>query len=120
MEAFTSGLSKGADAEAIKQAMDHSQGYEIRANSFFWFEFELRQYPLSEVDLTALVKESAKVVPLAGVESGDGPGIGPTAAIATAVQKDIARLPGGHVGYVTDAGSFAREMLQILQRLGSP
>ncbi|KAK5122966.1 hypothetical protein LTR85_003532 [Meristemomyces frigidus] len=116
MEAFTGGLSKGADAEAMKQAMDHSRGDEIRANSLFWFEFELRQYPLSEVDLGALVKEGAKIVPLAGIKSGDGPGVGPTIVIAAAVQKDVARLPGGHVGYVTDAEGFASGLLRILQR----
>jgi hypothetical protein len=62
---------------------------EIRANSLFWFEFELRQYPGSVLDLDAIVKEKEKYVPGAGTDSGDGLGVAPIATIARAVEKDV-------------------------------
>ena len=41
----------------MRRCMDPARGDEVRANSSFWFEFELRQYPGSVVDLDAIVKE---------------------------------------------------------------
>jgi len=63
-----------------------ARGDEIRANSLFWFEFELRQCPGSVVDLDTIVKEK-EYVPTAGTDSGDEPGVAPIATIARAVER---------------------------------
>jgi len=113
METFTSGLSEGQDKETMLKCMDWSRSDEIRANSTFWFEFELRQYPLSDVDMQVFVRENEKYFPAAGHSSGDGPGVGPISTIAKAVNKDIWRLPGGHVGYMTDSEEWAASFLSL-------
>ena len=89
MEVFTVGLSEGQDSSMMRRCMGPAPGDEVRANSSFWFEFELRQYPGSVVDLNAIVKEKEKYVPAAGTDSGDGPGVAPIATIARAVEKVI-------------------------------
>lgn len=91
MEAFTAGLSEGQDSPMMRRCMDPAQGYEVRGNSLFWFEFELRQYPGSVVDLDAIVKEE-KYVPTAGTDSGDGPGVAPITTVARVVEKDVTWL----------------------------
>src|SRR5271154_5182782 len=114
MEAFIAGLSEGQDGPMMRRCMDPAWGDEVRANSLFWFEFELRQYPGSVVDLDAIVKEKEKYVPVAGTDSGDGPGVAPIATIARAVEKDVIRLPGRHVGYMTEPGKWADAFVKAL------
>jgi pimeloyl-ACP methyl ester carboxylesterase len=115
MRVFTEGLSEGKDAQMMRECMNHERSDEIRANSLFWFEFELRQYPLSEVDLDGIRRAGEKIVPAAGIDSGDGPGVGPIAVIAKVVGKDIARLPGGHVGYMTDPEDWAQAFCGLVR-----
>jgi hypothetical protein len=115
MDVFTSGLSEGRDGAAMRSCMDATRGDKIRANSLFWFEFELRQYTSAPVNLKLLEAEKGKFVPVAGVESGDGLGVAPIAFIAQALGKDIARMPGGHVGFMTAPEVFAEAMQKLLK-----
>ncbi|CZR66266.1 uncharacterized protein PAC_16167 [Phialocephala subalpina] len=114
MDVFTSGLSEGGDGVVMRACMDGTQGDEIRANCMFWFEFELRQYTSAPVNLELLEKEKEKFVPVAGVESGDGPGVGPVAVIAQVLRKEVLRIPGGHVGFMTIPELFAEGLLKLL------
>jgi len=86
MDAFIAGLSEGQDGPTMRRCMDPARGDEIRANSLFWFEFELRQCPGSVVDLDTIVKEK-EYVPTAGTDSGDEPGVAPIGTIARAVER---------------------------------
>lgn len=115
MDVFTSGLSEGGDGAVMRSCMDATRGDEIRANSMFWFEFELRQYTSAPVNFKILEAEKEKVVLVAGVESGDGPGVGPIAVIAQRLGKEIARTPGGHVGFMTAPEVFAEAILKLLE-----
>ncbi|OBT71289.1 hypothetical protein VF21_10628 [Pseudogymnoascus sp. 05NY08] len=115
MEDFTAGLSEGGDGGIMRFCMDNTRGDEIRANSMFWFEFELRQYTSAAVDLGRLQAEKKKFLPVAGMDSGDGPGVGPIAFIAHALGKDIGRVPRGHVGFMTAPKAFADSLLEILK-----
>ena len=115
MDIFTSGLSEGGDGAVMHSCMDATRGDEIRANSMFWFEFELRQYNSAPVNFKILEVEKEKFVPVAGVESGDGPGVGPISVIARMLGKEIARTPGGHVGFMTAPEAFAEAMLKLLK-----
>jgi pimeloyl-ACP methyl ester carboxylesterase len=112
MEAFTGGLAIGKEGELMRATMHPSTSHEVRANALFWFEFELRQYPLSKVDIEGLVALKEKFVPAAGVESGNEVGVAPIACIAGALGKEMLKLPGGHVGFVTDPEAWAKEFLE--------
>lgn len=116
MQEFTAGLDTGSEATLMRSLMHPSHSYEIRANSMFWFEFELRQYPCADVDVEGLVKLKEKIVPAAGEESGMGVGVAPIAAIAGAVGREILRLPGGHVGFMTQPENWAAALLKGIGR----
>lgn len=115
MEVFTSGLSEGSDGAVMRFCMDTTRGDEIRANSMFWFEFELRQYTSAAVDLNLLNAEKKKFVPAAGIDSGNGPGVGPISFIAHTLGVNVVRIPGGHIGFMTASKVFADSLLDILK-----
>jgi pimeloyl-ACP methyl ester carboxylesterase len=112
MEAFTVGLCNGDESALMRSLMHPGYSDEIRANTQFWFEFELRQYPTSKVDMDGLLALKEKFVPAAGVSSGDSIGVAPIAAIAQYLGKQISRLPGGHLGFMTDPKDFAKDLLE--------
>jgi pimeloyl-ACP methyl ester carboxylesterase len=116
MEAFTAGLSNGDEGALMRSLMHPGHSHEIRANLQFWFEFELRQYPTSKVDMDGLLALKDKFVPAAGVVSGDSMGVAPIAAIAQHLGKHILRLPGGHLGFITDPKGFAKDFLEGIGR----
>lgn len=116
MEAFTGGLATGKEGELMRSTMHPSTSHEVRANAQFWFEFELRQYPTSKVDIEGLVALKDKFVPAAGVDSGNEVGVAPIACIAGALGKEIMRVPGGHLGFITDPEAWAKDFLEGIGR----
>ena len=46
--------------------------------------------------------------------TGDGPGVAPIATIARAVEKDVIRLLGGHVGYMAEPEKWADAFVKAL------
>ncbi|KAF8854907.1 hypothetical protein BDZ45DRAFT_805459 [Acephala macrosclerotiorum] len=112
---FTSGLSERDDGSVMCACMDGTQGDEIRVNSMFWFEFELRQYTSAPVNMELLQKEKEKFIPLARVESGDGPGVGPITVIANVLGNEVMRIPRGHVRFMTIPEVFAEGLLKLLK-----
>jgi pimeloyl-ACP methyl ester carboxylesterase len=117
MEEFTSSLDTGDEGELMRQLMHPAHSHEGRANALFWFEFELRQYPCADLDIDGLVKLKEKLIPAAGMDSGMGVGVAPIAAIAEAVDKEILRLPGGHIGFVTQPEAWSRTLVQGLKKV---
>jgi hypothetical protein len=67
------------------------------------------------LNLDGLVKLKEKLIPAAGVDSGMGVGVAPIAAIAGAVGKEILRLPGGHIGYVTQPEAWSQALVEGLK-----
>ncbi|CAD0111312.1 unnamed protein product [Aureobasidium uvarum] len=112
MEEFTASLGAGSEAALMRKVMHPATSQEMRANCLFWFEFELRQYPSSDVDVAGLVKLGEKLVPAAGVESGDGVGVAPISAIAAATQREVLRLPGGHVGFASQPEAWVDVLVE--------
>lgn len=115
MDVFSGGLSAGEDGAMMRFCMDPTRGDEIRANSMYWFEFELRQYTSAPLNVERIVAEKAKYIPVAGSTSGDGPGVGPIALLAGMVGKQVVRLPGGHISYMVDSGTFADALAALLK-----
>jgi pimeloyl-ACP methyl ester carboxylesterase len=117
MEEFTSGLDTGDEGELMRQVMHPGHSHESRANALFWFEFELRQYPCADLDMDGLIRLKGKLIPAAGVDSGMGVGVAPIATIADAVGKEILRLPGGHIGYVTQPEAWSKALVEGLEKV---
>ncbi|TKY85907.1 hypothetical protein EX895_005448 [Sporisorium graminicola] len=116
MEAFTGGLAIGDEGALMRSLMHPGHSDEIRANTQFWFEFELRQYPSSKDDLDRVVALKDKFVPAAGAASGDEVGVGPVASLAHAAGKPILRLAGGHLGHMSDPKAWAKDLLDGLSK----
>lgn len=114
MEVFSGGLSAGEDGARMRFCMDTTRGDEIRANSMYWFEFELRQYTSAPLDVERIVAEKMKYIPAAGSTSGDGPGVGPISLLAGMVGKQVVRLPGGHISFMVEPEAFAEAVLALL------
>jgi pimeloyl-ACP methyl ester carboxylesterase len=115
MEVFSGGLSAGEEGAKMRFCMDPTRGDEIRANSMYWFEFELRQYTSALLDLEGIKAEKTKFVPAAGITSGDGPGVGPITLIAHMLGKEVVRLPGGHISYILEPEVFADALVALLE-----
>jgi hypothetical protein len=115
MEVFTSGLSEGSDGKMMQKCMDGSNSDEIRANSLFWFEFELRQYTNATLETDKLKAVAEKYMPAAGVDSGNGPSVHPISSIAATLGKEMMRFPGGHVGFMTMPAEFSKKLIEILE-----
>ncbi|WP_433436590.1 alpha/beta fold hydrolase [Nonomuraea sp. CA-141351] len=84
------------------------------ANAAYWFEHELRQYPPVALDLTALAAHADRIVPAAGRASQGYPCYQAAVGLARYLAKDVVELPGGHIGFVTDASRFAAELARLL------
>lgn len=119
MEEFTSSLDTGDEGELMRQIMHPAHSHEGRANALFWFEFELRQYPCADLDIEGLVKLKEQLVPAAGIDSGMGVGVAPISAIAGAIGKDLLRLPGGHIGFVTQPEAWSRALIEGLKKISA-
>ncbi|KAH6613056.1 Alpha/Beta hydrolase protein [Boeremia exigua] len=115
MEVFSGGLSTGEEGARMRFCMDPTRGDEIRANSMFWFEFELRQYTSALLDVERIKAERTKYVPAAGSLSGDGPGVGPIALLAHMLGKEVERLTGGHISYMYEPEAFSDALVALLQ-----
>ncbi|CAN9431851.1 unnamed protein product [Alternaria sp. RS040] len=115
MEVFSGGLSAGEEGAKMRFCMDPTRGDEIRANSMYWFEFELRQYTSALLDLEGIKAEKTKFVPVAGSMSGDGPGVGPITLLAHMLGKEVVRLPGGHISYMLEPEVFADALVALLE-----
>jgi pimeloyl-ACP methyl ester carboxylesterase len=115
MEIFADTLGLPEEAHAMKSCMDSTKGDETRANTMFWFEFELLQYTSGPVPLDKLNAYQEKYIPAAGVDSGDGPTVGPVAIIAQRLGKEIVRFPGGHIGYMVRPMEFAKTLREMLK-----
>lgn len=114
IDVFTTGFANEEDGPLMRDCMDSTRGHDVRANAMFWFEFELKQYTSSPVDLEILGREKEKFVPAAGIKSGGGPGVGPIAVISQVVGKDIVRFPGGHLGFMTVPEEFTNTLKELL------
>ena len=86
------------------------------ANGVYWFEQELRQYPAIAVDHGALLRQRDKLVLAVGEDSHGYPCCEATAALALArtLGQSPVELPGGHVGFVAQAGDFASALEPLL------
>ena len=88
----------------------------IQSNLAFWFEHEVRSYPRYRVDEAALRPVADRIVPVCGRDSSGQFPYRATLALAERLGRDAVELPGGHVGYITDAPEFVTGLAEVLAR----
>jgi acetyltransferase/esterase len=84
------------------------------ANATYWFEHELRQCPAVDLDLDALRAHADRIVLAVGRESRGHPAYRVNVELGKKLGRDVTKLPGGHVGYLTQPAEFAHELVQAL------
>ncbi len=80
------------------------------ANSRHWFEHELRQYPAAILNHQALRHHADKILLAVGQESRGYPCYEVAVALGGRLGRAPVELPGGHLGFVEQAGAFARTL----------
>jgi len=90
------------------------------ANSAYWFEHEVRQYPAINLDLDALRRHADQIVLAVGRESRGFPSYEANAALGHKLARELAEMPGGHLGYITRAADFARALRSHISGAGEP
>ncbi len=114
LQQFSEGISAGPEAAAMQRARDPNNGSQVAANVLYWFERELRQYPRVELDVDALAAHADRLILAGGRESKQHIPYQPNTVLAARLGLDVVDLPGGHVGPITQAAEFARELLDAL------
>lgn len=84
------------------------------ANGAYWFEHELRQYPSVRLDHEALCRRSDRLVLAVGRDSDGYPCCEATRSLGRKLGRMPLELPGGHVGFVSQAPDFARCLIPHL------
>src|SRR6266498_3589043 len=107
-----------SDQQVMARARDSKNSAYVLANTTYWFEHELRQYPAVDLDLDVLKAHADRIVPVAGRESRGHPCYEVSVELGKKLGRDVIELPGGHVGYVGQPAEFARELVQALARTG--
>jgi len=115
MRAFAAGAFSDSDRRAMhRQTMQHTHDRYREANTTYWLEHELRQYPQVDLDLDTLAAHTDQLVLAAGRESVGQLTDRTSHAVAQNLGVDVVELPGGHVGCVTEPTEFATALLQAL------
>lgn len=105
--------------ESDRQAMARAPTNEYTlANTTYWFEHELRQYPAVDLDLAALKAHADRIALVVGRESRGYPCYEVNVELGKKLGRDVIEVPGGHVGFVTQPAAFARALVQALARTG--
>jgi len=118
-------------AEGIPQAMDQfgsltlgSAGRQVlehvrrehpsEANTRYWLEHELRQYPRVELDLDALAAHARQLVLVGGRDSHNQMTYQPGKVLAERLGLTLLDVPGGHLGFLDTPAEFATGILNAL------
>jgi hypothetical protein len=72
-------------------------------------------YPRVELDLDALEAFAGRIVLAGGRDSRDHMTYQPNRALAKHLGQAIVDFPGGHLGFLSDPASFARELMNTLK-----
>jgi len=116
MKKFTNGIVSGEEAKMMEDASNTNRGEYALKNQIYWFEHELRPYPIVNLDIEVLRLHANRLILACGLETkGQFPYL-PNVALAKLLQKEVFHLPGGHIGYVFHAAEFARLLMVELRK----
>jgi acetyltransferase/esterase len=88
----------------------------VRANTEFWLEHEVRQYPAATPDFAALQAASARLVLANGVDSRGSMPSRATLALSDRLGVAVVDFPGDHIGFVAHPTDFAERLDQVLSQ----
>ena len=114
MRQFASEMFGDGDHNLLETAMrQHSNEYTL-SNVEYWLEYELRQYPRTELDLAALAAHAERIVLAGGGDSRDLLPYQPNKVLAQALGSEVVDFPGGHLGFMAHPDEFAQKLIDVL------
>jgi pimeloyl-ACP methyl ester carboxylesterase len=117
MNRFSERMVAGSDRQIIGAGPKNEF---FVANSTYWFEHEVRQYPAITLDLDALRRHADRIVLAVRRDSRGFPSYEANAALGHKLGRTLVEMPGGHLGYVTRAADFARALRSCISDAGKP
>jgi pimeloyl-ACP methyl ester carboxylesterase len=105
-----------SDRQVMSRARERKNGEYILADTTYWFEHELRQYPAVDLDLDALEAHADRIVLWVGRKLRGYPCYEVNTELGKKLGRDVIEQPGGHASYVAHPAEFARELLEALGR----
>jgi hypothetical protein len=103
-----------SDRQALARAMDAAGGTSAIANTTYWFEHELRQYPAVDLDLDALRALGDRIAPTVGRDSAGFPAHQAAVEFAKRLGRQVNVMPGGHLGFLSEPVEFGGALLRCL------
>ena len=113
MGKFLMTMMTASDRATLAEAAGHGDQAQAARDFDYWFEHELRQYPMTEFDLASL-KAGPPLVFIVGGESSGLPPERIAVRFAERLGAKLETLPGGHVGYLTFPSEFAAGLAQVI------
>jgi pimeloyl-ACP methyl ester carboxylesterase len=105
--------------EEDKYLMQHSQGdtsLRTNKNSDYWFEYELRQYTLTEFDWEKVKACKDKLIPIVGILNKGFFLYKPITHLANLTGTELFEISGSHLGFLTATQPFAEELIERLKK----
>lgn len=95
-------------------AAAHADPFAV-GNQLYWFEREVRVYPMADLRLEEMREQKDKIVFATSAEASELPaGMVPQILAERLGMKAIV-LPGAHLGYLTDADDFAQTLTMYME-----
>ncbi len=117
MGKFLTTMMTASDRETLSEASKHGDPEQAARDIDYWFEHEVRQYPMRAFDMAAL-KAGAPLEFIVGRESEGLPPEQIATLFAERLGVPLQTLPGGHVGYLTYAAEFGQRLIQVIEASG--
>jgi pimeloyl-ACP methyl ester carboxylesterase len=114
LHAFRDQVLAESDRHALTPAGDASVGAAALSNARYWFEHELRQYPVADIDLDALKVQAERIVPTVGHDSVGFPAHDATEELGKRLGRKAVVMPGGHLGFLSEPIEFANALLRCV------
>ena len=114
LQEFREQVLTRSDRQPLARATDETNRSQAVANTLYWLEHELRQYPAVEIDIERLTTHVARIHLAVGRESAGYPAHDSTVVLADRLGTDVIALRGGHLGFVSQPAEFARELSDTL------
>jgi pimeloyl-ACP methyl ester carboxylesterase len=100
-----------SDLQAMASAPKNK---DALSNVTYWFDHEVRQYPVVDLDLDTLKTYADRMLLLAGRESRGYPAHEVSVDLANKLGLGVIEVPGGHLGFLSQPTEFARRVVQAL------
>ncbi len=116
MHQFVSMVVGREEHQVIERAMTQQANEYTRANTAYWMEHELRQYPRIELDRARLAAHARQILLVGGRDAQDKVSYQSSKALARQLGLPLVDVPGGHIGFVTAPAEFAAALIDALSR----